>query len=365
MKPIRFLVLLMSMMLITCATCSAVDVQEALSEDIGVSELEMSLPAEAVNAYGSLWLADLTDIPDRLEQLWIYVTGLSHDPILSAIRGGAGLILTSLMISFCLIFTDNRSVRLAGVAVIALYCMRSVESCVSVAKDTMESLVTFSHALLPCLCTAAAAGGAVTSAGVKYAASMLFLDGMLSLMQTVILPVVYAYAAIFLAGEAAGNGILQSLGGLIRSAVKWLLILLTTVFTVYLSVSGILSGTVDASAAKAAKTVLSASLPVVGGILSDASSTLLSGAMILRNGIGLLGMLSVLAVCAIPYLTLGSHYLVFQASGAAASSFCDLQIGGVIRGMGNVFGILLGMIGSASVMLFVSIISLMQAVQIG
>ena len=87
--------------------------------------------------------------------------------------------------------------------------------------------------------------------------------------------------------------------------------------------------------------------------------------MLLRNSVGMLGLLSVLAACAVPYLTLGSHYLIYQMSGAAAASVCDTKIGDVIRGMGNVYGMLLGMIGCASAMLFVSIIAMMQAVQIG
>ena len=126
-----------------------------------------------------------------------------------------------------------------------------------------------------------------------------------------------------------------------------------------------LTGTVDAAAVKTAKTVLSSALPVVGGIVADASSALLSGAQILRNGIGVYGMIAVLAACAVPYLTLGSHFLVYQIAGGIVPALGDKRFGGVIKGLGDVFGILLGMVGSVSVMLFISVISLMRTVTPG
>lgn len=365
MNRIRKLAAFIAAAIVLCVPCHAVDVLSELSDSIGVETLENSLPDAAQDAFGSMQVSDLTDLSRRVEQLWVYITGQSHDLFLSAVRGGVRLLLAVLFLSLCSFLTESSVVRLASAAAVALACMQSVESCAAVAVETMESMVTFSHALLPCLSMAAVAGGAVTSAGAVFAVSMLFMDGVLVAEQTVAMPLVFTYSAVLLAGEATDNPLLRSLSGLIRTVVKWVMILLTSAFTVYLSVTGILSGTVDAAAAKAAKTVFSAALPVVGGILSDASAALMSGANILKTGVGVMGLLATIAVCAVPYLTLGSHYLVYQIAGGMASAFCDRQLGGVIRGLGDAFAFLLGMVGSASVVLFVSIISMMKAVQIG
>ena len=300
-----------------------------------------------------------------MHKLWDSVFGQLADILHSVLLSGIEVLLAALLAALCAGVTESEAMRIAAVAAVALIAVKSVSSCAEVGEKAMQTLSDFSHVLLPCLSMAAAAGGAWTSAGAKYAASMLFLDGLVRLETTWAGTILGSYAAVLLAGHLTGNALLLSISGAMKSAMKSTLILLTSVFTVYLSLTGILSGTVDAAAAKTAKTVLSAALPVVGGILSDASGALLSGAQMLRNGVGVLGLLAVSAVCVCPYLLLGCHYLFFRAAGDAVASFSEKRVGGVIQGLADVYGMLLGMVGSVGVMLFVSIISLMRTVTPG
>ena len=344
--------------------CLSADAEEGgiLQEQIGVAQLERSAPDEAQAIFGAATIDDYSDVPAMLEKLWTSITGQSHDLLFSALRSGAQIIAVSFLAAICCSLAESETVSLAGVLAVSFVAMNRISSCAAVGKEALHSLGDYSHVLLPCLCTASAASGCVTSAGAKYAASILVLDGVISVCVNCVMPFLNVYAGVILAGQVTNHPLLQSVGGLLKLGVKWSLILITTVFTLYLSVTGLLTGTVDAAAAKAAKTAMSAAIPVVGGILSDASSALLSGAKMLCAGIGVMGMLAVLAVCLIPYLTLGSHYLVFQISGSAVMSFCDKRIGSVIKELGSVYGFLLGMVGCVSIMLFVSVISLMKAV---
>lgn len=365
MRRFRWIVMILPMAWLLCGTGVAVDLAREQADSFGVESVEAALPPAAEELLGEVSVSDAQDPNQLLGKICDAVLDRSDDLLHSAIRSGAEVFLTALLASVCGAVANDRLVSSVGATAIALVCVKGVSSCAAVGRAAMESLVTFSHVLLPCLCTAAAAGGAWTSAGAKYAASMLFIDGVITTEQSVAMPMVYTFAGVLIAGEVTDNEILRSISGLLRQLLKWALILITTVFTLYLSITGVLSGTVDAAAVKTAKTVLSSALPVVGGIVADASSALLSGAQILRNGIGVFGMIAVLAVCALPYLTLGSHFLVYQIAGGVVTAFGDKRFGGVIKGLGDVFGIILGMVGSVSVMLFVSVISLMRTVTPG
>lgn len=57
----------------------------------------------------------------------------------------------------------------------------------------------------------------------------------------------------------------------------------------------------DALAARVTKTAVSAALPVVGSILSDAASTLAAAAGTLKATIGIFGLLAVAAICLPPF----------------------------------------------------------------
>ncbi|MFR0795418.1 MAG: stage III sporulation protein AE [Oscillospiraceae bacterium] len=135
-------------------------------------------------------------------------------------------------------------------------------------------------------------GARATSAAAKYAATSLFLDVLLSAETAVLLPLLYLYAGTVICGTTLENDVLASLSGLLRKAFRLLLIGFASVFTLYLSLTGILTGSADAAAAKAVKTAVSAALPVVGSIVADAASTVTSSAAILRSGIGVVGVVS-------------------------------------------------------------------------
>ena len=336
-----------------------------ITDAIDLTGMDDALPSAAQDAYGSLSAKDALDVHALLGKLWSYLSGQSSGLAASAFRNGAQILLVSVLSVFCCVLTESRTLSTAGASAVALVCVMNVSSCAEVGREAFQTLTDYSHVLLPCLSTAAAASGAWTSAGAKYAASALVMDMMIAAERHLAAPFLYTYAAAAIAAQLTDQPLLKMVTGIMKHGMKWILIILTSGFTIYLSLTGILTGTVDAAASKAAKTVVSSALPVVGGIMADASGALLSGVQMLRNSIGLIGLLVILAVCVIPYLTLGSHYLVYQISAGITESLGDQRIGNIIRCIGDVYGFLLGMVGSASVMLFVSVISLMKTVGSG
>ena len=336
-----------------------------ISEAIGVNRLDSAQPSAAFDAYGSLDAEDSLDVQDLLDKLRNYIAEQSAGLFASAFRNGAQILLVSVLSVFCCVLSESRVLPAVGALAVALVCVKNVFSCAAVGRQALQTLADYSHVLLPCLSTAAAASGAWTAAGAKYAASALVMDLMIAAEHQAAAPFLYTYAAVAITAQLTEQPLLQMVAGIMKRVMKGILIVLTSGFTIYLSLTGILSGTVDAAAAKTAKTILSSSLPVVGGILADASGALLSGVQMLRNSIGLIGLLVILAVCAAPYLTLGSHYLVYQISAGITESLGDKRIGNVIRCIGDVYGFLLGIVGSVSIMLFVSVISLMKTVGAG
>ena len=63
-----------------------------------------------------------------------------------------------------------------------------------------------------------------------------------------------------------------------------------TIFTGILSVQSIVGASADSVAVKAAKYVLSNSIPLVGSAASDAYSTVRGSILLLKNGVGGIGI---------------------------------------------------------------------------
>jgi len=110
-------------------------------------------------------------------------------------------------------------------------------------------------------------------------------------------------------------------------------------------------------AVRVTKTVISGVVPVVGGIISEASETLLVGAGVLKNTVGILGMLAILAVCAYPFLQLGIQYLLYKAAAFSAEIVGTKELCKLINGLGGAFGLMLGMTGACALLLLVSVLA--------
>ena len=124
-----------------------------------------------------------------------------------------------------------------------------------------------------------------------------------------------------------------------------------------IGLSGIVSGSADAAAVKAAKTVLSSTLPVVGNILSDSASSLLAAASLIKNSAGIFCLIAVCAICAGPFALLAVKLLVFKAAAAVSSLGGSERYTRLLSGFGSVFAMLLGLVGCFGFMLFFSFLS--------
>jgi len=83
----------------------------------------------------------------------------------------------------------------------------------------------------------------------------------------------------------------------------------------------------------------------------------LAGAGILKNTVGVFGMLVILSLCVAPFLQLGIHYLAYKLTAALASGASDSRLTGLIDSIGGAFGLVLGMTGAGALMLLVSLIT--------
>ena len=349
-------------------TYAVSDIQAAQSDAYGVDELESALPEEAYDIWGNVTVRDAAHPRTLLQTFWEKLTGDAQEIVSSAAHNAAVILLMCFLIAVMNILPMDsgqaKLVSIIGAASVTLLCIHEAASCVPIGFRVIETLSDFSAKLLPALCAAAAAGGAVTSAGAKYAFASMTLDLLSSVVLGLLRPCLLFYIAAVAAGNVLQNEILLSVSGFMKRLLRLFLISTAVIFTGYLALTGILNGTVDKTAAKAAKTTISAALPVVGKILSDAAETVVSGAGILRACIGSLGVLCVLAVCVIPYISLGIHYLVYQLMSGFTSAFSDKRIAALLNGFSDVYAIMLGTAGTVTFVLFASIVSLMQAVSV-
>lgn len=236
---------------------------------------------------------------------------------------------------------------------------------IGLGRETITEISLLSKALLPALAAAEAAGGGVTAAAVRQVAAVFFSSVLLEVIERLLLPMVYLYIGTAAAGAVVEGEALERIGELLKKAVGWILSGMLLLFTSYLTVSGAVAGAADAHAVKLAKSAVSTAVPVVGGILSDAAESVLAGAGLLRGMVGTAGTLALLGVCLLPFLRLGGQYLLYQGASLVSAAAGPRKLTKLIAMLGDAFGLVLAMTGTAAVLLLVSLLASMTALTPG
>lgn len=329
---------------------SAAENVQRQAELFGTQELKQALTPQTQKLLGS------TD-PTEQRELWEGVLDLLRhaaedladglgSSFVQALRLIVLVVLCQLVDAVCEERGRTAAV-MAGVLAAAAICMSDLHTLIGLGRTTMEELADFTAVLNPVMAAASTASGAVTGVGMQYPLTVFFSTVLIRSGHRLLIPAVYAYLALAVADGVQQNDRLKKLRELIGWSMEVIMKAVVYGFTGCLAVTGVLAGTADAARLKAAKLTISGMIPVVGGIISDAAQTVLSGAELLKSSIGTFGMLAILAIFLLPFLRMGLSYLLLKAVTAISGMFSG-RLAGFLETVTKAMGYLLGMCGSSA-----------------
>ena len=258
---------------------------------------------------------------------------------------------------------DGRSralVDLAGVIGISCTLLGPTNTMIDMAANTVKELSEYGKTLLPVITAALASQGGGTTASGIYIATAFFNALLCSGVEEFLVPALYIYLAIATVNAAVSDPIMEKLKDLIKWLTSWGLKLVLYAFTGYVTITGVVNGTADQTAIKAAKITIGGMIPVVGGIMSDASETILVSAAVVKNAVGVYGLLALIAIAIVPLAKLGVHYLLLKITAAVCGIFSEKPITKLIDDFSAVMGLLLAMAGTVCLLLLISTVSFLK-----
>ena len=251
---------------------------------------------------------------------------------------------------------------LSGTAAIAGGLLASSNAMIRLGSATVGEINEYGKLLLPVMTAALSAQGGFSKSAALFAGTAGFMALLGTLITSILIPMTYLYLAFSMGVSAMGEESLKKLRDMIKSVISWSLKTLLTVFTTYIGLTGVVSGTADAAALRAAKATVSTVVPVVGGILSNASETMLISAGILKNAAGLYGIFAVLAVFLNPFLRILAHYWILKATSAVCSVFGSGRVSDLVGDFSGAMGMLLAMTGCSCLFLLIGTVCFMRGV---
>ena len=256
----------------------------------------------------------------------------------------------------------RETINIAVAAGISSAMLLNVKSLIHLAGDTITEMTEYGKLLLPVMTTALAAQGGIGSSAALYAGTAAVNSFISSLISKLLLPAVYIFIAVGIAMAATGEEMLKKFKELIKTLITWFLKTVLSVFTAYMGITGVISGTTDAAALKVTKATISSVVPVVGGILSDASEAVLVSVGIAKNAVGIYGIFAVLALFLEPFLLIGSHYLMLKITTAICGVFGTKSATELVGDFSTAMGLLLAMTGSVCLLQLISAVCFLKGV---
>ena len=251
-------------------------------------------------------------------------------------------------------------IKFVSTLAVGAILLGQANSMINLCVKTVRELSDYGKLLLPVMTAALAAQGGATSATALYAGTAVFDTLLSSLIGNLLVPMAYLFLALAVANSATGEELLKKIRDFIKWLMTWGLKTILYVFTGYMSITGVITGTADAAAVKAAKLTISGVVPVVGGILSDASETVILGAGVMKNAVGIYGLLAIAAICITPFLQIGVQFLLLKLTAAVCGVFGVKETSGLIEDFSSGMGLLLGMTGTVTFLLLISMICFMK-----
>ena len=336
--------------------CSAAenDFYERQIEALGADELLRAVPDDASDVELSVDLS----FKDGLAVIWDKLCRNLKTVLMSGMRCVVSVVAISMLggaVSAMGNAKDspavNLALSLASALAVTAAAAGSIKSVIGMGRDLIYQLDSFSKALLPTMAAAEAA-------------SAFFGDVLVSVISGVLLPLVYINIFAATANAAVRNDSLRKIGDMSAKIVSVSLKFLLGAFISYITIAGIVSGSVDKAGLRVMQLAVGG-VPVVGGIMADAAETVLSGAALIKNTVGVFGMLVVLTACVVPFCSLAGNYILFKVCAVCASPMIGGSISELCDRLGQSFGLVLAMASSCVTVIFITIVAAMSSAGVG
>ena len=172
--------------------------------------------------------------------------------------------------------------------------------------------------IYPILLTLIAASGGAVSAGIYRPAVAFLSSAVCEMFTAVVLPTSVVVIVLTFVGSLSDEVRTSKLGDFFKSVNKWLIGLALGLLGIFLTVQGIAAAQYDGISLRAAKYLVSGSVPIVGGFLSGGLDLVLAGSALIKNAVGSFAVFLLFGAILRPVLLFAAFQLFLRLSAAVA-----------------------------------------------
>lgn len=200
--------------------------------------------------------------------------------------------------------------------VLVILALNSFHIVISYANEAIGTMISFVLALIPLLLALMAASGGIVSAAFFHPVMLFLMNVSGMFMQYIILPLLFLATLLSIVSTISEQYKVTQLASLLRNWSIGLMGLFLTVFLGVISVQGASAAVTDGIAIRTAKFITGNFIPVIGRMFTDATDTVVSASVLLKNTVGIAGVAILLIIVAFPAIKILMISFIYKFAAA-------------------------------------------------
>lgn len=194
-----------------------------------------------------------------------------------------------------------------------------------IASTVIGQILDFMKALVPAYFMSVAFCSGSMSSFVFYKAALMMITLVDFIIIKAVIPLVNFFLIIVLANNLSKEDMLSKLAGLIETVIKWMLRSLMAAVIGFQAIQGLVVPVAD-QVKRSAIYKASSALPGVGNAIESVAETVIGAGVLLKNAIGVAGLIVIIIICSVPIIQLAVITLIYKLSCAALQPISDKRI---------------------------------------
>ena len=299
------------------------------------------------------------------ENFFSYLISIIFKETISLLPYFAIIVFISILYSLLGQFSNNKVsikniVYIVCFASIALIVIKVIISLLSTSKAVIDSISTQMEAIFPILLTLITALGGTTTVG-TFQPILAVLTTFITKIFTIVLIPILIFSVVFnIVGNISNNVKLDKFSKFFSSLFNWIVGIVFTIFISFLTVRGLTASSIDGISIKTAKFALKSHIPILGSYLSEGIGLILTSSSLIKNSVGVTGLVLLFSTLITPIITLITTILLFKLVAALIQPLCDEKISNFIYSISKSLNLLIVSLIAIGFMYLISISILMM-----
>src|SRR5690625_3699276 len=225
-------------------------------------------------------------------------------------------------------------------------------------KETIDTLSGFMIALVPLILSLMATVGSITALAYFHPMTIFLIHTSSVIVSKVVLPLLLLGALLQIVSSLSKHYRMTHLAQMFRTFSLGILGALLTIFIGVMSVQGGVHAAQDGLILKTAKFLTGNLIPVIGQTFTDAADTVLGASLLLKNAVGIVGLIIIVLIVIFPALKLFVIAFIYKLAAATLQPLSDGPVVVSLHTVSQYMFFILACLLTVSLMFFLAIIVL-------